>query len=241
MAGLTMLSLLPYQNFTCRSSNQYSSNAESQILNVQGGDVIDLLAAGCLAEPSDEVISRLPMAHGRFYVGNPGDTMVAILTITATLYAHPIFIGSPITIATFNVGVTTGQTGGAAHYGIYADNNGYPSALIYDTGAIAGLTSTTVVTNTPTTPPTLAPGWYWIASIFTASSTFPSVTGLSAVYTGSLNGNLGSDTAAHALTVSALAATGISVAGTYGALPLQFPAGATITENAATPTVCLGV
>jgi hypothetical protein len=185
---------------------------------------------------------NLPMVHGRFYGLPNGTTPVALLTVTATLYAYPIYIPNQITIATFNIGVTTGQTGGACHVGIYADTGaGYPGALVYDTGAISGLTSTTVVTNTPTTGPTLQAGWYWIASIFTASGTFPSVTAATSNYGTSLNAQLGSDTAAHLLATSGQAATGISVAGTYGALPSTFTASATLTLNAATPIFALGV
>jgi hypothetical protein len=183
----------------------------------------------------------LPWVTGRFYGLPDGTTPVAILTVTATLYAYPIYVPSTVTVSTLNIGVTTGQTGGAARAGIYADNGaGYPGELIYDSGAIAGLTSTTVVTKTDVDTE-LAPGVYWIATIFTATSTFPSVTGITANYGVVTNTALGSDTAAHALATSGQAATGISVAGTYGALPTTFTAGATLTLNAATPVVVLGV
>lgn len=182
-----------------------------------------------------------PWVTGRFYGLPTGTTPVAILTLTATLYAYPIYVPNTVTVSTFNIGVTTGQTGGAAHVGIYADNGaGYPGALVYDSGAISGLTSTTVITKSGVAT-TLNAGVYWIASIFTASSTFPSVTGITANYGCSLNALLGSDTAAHALATSGQAVTGISVAGTYGALPTTFTAAATLTLNAATPVISIGV
>lgn len=187
--------------------------------------------------------SKPAWVTGRFYGLPDGSTQAAVLTVTATLYAYPIYVPNQVAIATFNVGTTTGQTGAAAHVGIYADNGaGYPGALVYDTGAFNLATSSNAInTATPTTPIALNPGIYWVATIFTASGTFPSVTGTTAIYANSLNVLLGSDTAAHALAVSGQAATGISVAGTYGALPATFTAAATLTLNASTPVISLGV
>jgi hypothetical protein len=206
-----------------------------------GTDVTDLLKGGCALIPSPENAPVLPWVKGRFYGLPPGATLEPLLTVTGTLYAYPIYVPSPISIATLNLSVTTGQTGGAAHLGIYADNAGYPGALVYDSGAVTGLTGTAVSTTTPATPPTLTPGWYWISTIFTASSTFPSVEAVKTLYTGTISNELGYDTAAHALVASGEAVTGISVAGTYGALPATFPASATLTLNADTPAVVLGV
>lgn len=189
-------------------------------------------------------LSGLPAwVTGRFYGLPLGATLAAVLTITATLYAYPIYVPSAVTVATLNLSVTTGQTGGAAHIGIYADNGaGYPGTLVYDSGAVTGLTSTAVSTVTPTAGSVvLNPGVYWLASIFTATSTFPSVVGATAVYTGELSNSIGYDTAAHALATSGQAVTGISVAGTYGALPSTFTSGATVTLNATTPVFSLGV
>lgn len=179
--------------------------------------------------------NTVPWVAGRYYGLPNSTTPVAVLTVASTLYAYPLYI--PETeIDTINVSVTTGQTGGACRIGIYADNGaGYPGALVYDSGAISGLTSTTVVTHTPTSNIVLNSGLYWIASIFTATSTMPSVIGVTAAYTNPLMAQLGADTAANALATSAKAPTGISVAGTYGALPETFTSGATLTQNAATP------
>lgn len=183
----------------------------------------------------------LPMVTGRFYGSPNGVTPVAVLTVTATLYAYPIYIANDVTVSTLNIGCTTGQTGGAARLGIYSDNGGgYPGALVYDSGAIAGLTSTTVVTKSSVAT-TLQAGWYWIASIFTASGTFPSVTGITANYGSSTNAQIGSDTAAHLLATSGQAATGISVTGTYGAMPSTFTTGAAPVLNAAVPLIAIGV
>lgn len=213
--------------------------------------------------------ASLPAVTTRFYGLPMGATPVAVLTVTATLYAYPVFIPNTVTVASLNISVTTGQTGGACHIGIYTDSAGYPGSLVYDSGAVSGLTSTTVVTQTLSTAGgapgagsafnmtsqfgitgsnganlannVLTPGWYWIATIFTATTTFPSVIGATANDGSSLNALLGSDTAAHLLATSGQSATGISVAGTYGALPYTFTSGATLTLNAATPIIAVGV
>jgi hypothetical protein len=240
MTATTTL-IAPSAGYTqqCQSGNTYTA-VNGVITNVAvGTDVTDLLKGGCTLIPSPENAPVLPMVKGQFY-GPVGATLAALLTVTATLYAYPVYIPNPITIKTLSLSVSTGQTGGAAHIGIYADNGGQPGALVFDSGAVSGLTSTAVVTNTPTVSPTLTPGWYWIATIFTASSTFPSVEAISATYT-ALASMLGFDTAAHALATSGQAPTGISVAGTYGALPATFPSGATLTLNADTPAVAIGL
>lgn len=185
---------------------------------------------------------NLPWVTGRFYGLPLGVTPVAVLTVASTLYAYPIYIPNTVTISTLNISVTTGQTGGACHIGLYKDNgSGYPSTLVFDSGAISGLTSTTVVTSTLSPTQTVNAGWYWVASIFTASATMPSVIGSTSNYASSINARLGSNSAANALATSGEAATGISVSGTYGSLPSTFTTGATLTLNAATPLFALGV
>lgn len=231
----------------------YSTNGLTAItLPITGNEkfAVDTQLANGLA-PQSEAVSlsqlatamggNLPMVTGRFYGIPNGSTQAAYTTITATLYAYPIYVPNTITVASLNIGVTTGQTGGACHLGIYADNGaGYPGALVYDSGVVSGLTSTVVVTKSGVAT-TLQAGWYWLASIFTASSTFPDVTASTAIYGSSLNAQIGSTTAALALTVSADAVSGISVAGTYGALPTTFTAGAVPRPNLSTPVIILGV
>ena len=238
----TVTLVAPSANYTqqCQSGNNYTAVNGIITSVVVGTDVTDLVKGGCVLIPSPENAPVLPMVAGRFYPPQ-GATLASVLTVTATQYAYPIYVPNPITVKSLSLSVATGQTGGAAHIGIYQDNAGYPGALIYDSGAVSGLTSTTVVTDTIASGnPVLTPGWYWISTIFTASSTFPSVEGISATYTALASG-LGYDTAAHALATSGQAPTGISVAGTYGALPAIFPAGATLTLNAGTPAVGIGL
>ena len=55
---------------------------------------------------------KTPFVASRFYGLPQGATPVALLTVTATLYAYPLYIPAT-SVATFNIGCTTGQTGGA--------------------------------------------------------------------------------------------------------------------------------
>ena len=180
---------------------------------------------------------------GRFYNGIAGLTTTTFLTVTGTLYAYPVYVPNTITVKTLNLSVTTGQTGGVGHIGIYKDNGaGYPGALIYDSGSNVGPTTTAMTVITPTAGSVvLNPGIYWIATTFNATSTFPTVEGASALYTNELSAALGYDTAAHALAASGQAPTGISVAFTYGALPATFTSGAALVLNAGVPIVAIGV
>lgn len=190
---------------------------------------------------------NLPMQAARFYGLPSGATPGTLLTTTATLYAYPFYISGPATIKTLAIDTTTGQTGGGAFIGIYTDNGaGYPSTLVTGSNNTAALIATSgaaVQTYTPTTPLSLNAGWYWLASIFTASGTFPTVADVSATYTPVFS-QLGADTALHLFATSGEATTGISVAATYGTLSGinagVFPASATLTVAAGTPLIALG-
>lgn len=214
------------------------------------------LSSGALPETEAVSISQaasimggqLPMQPARFYGLPYGNTPGTLLTVTATLYAYPFYIAAPSTIKTLAIDTTTGQTGGGAFIGLYSDNGaGYPGNLVPNSNNTAALIATSgaaVQTYTPTSPLLLQAGWYWLASIFTASGTFPTVADLTAVYPSATNSQLGSDTAAHLAAASGQAATGISVAATYGTLTGinagVFPTAATLSLNAGTPLVILG-
>lgn len=187
--------------------------------------------------------ANLPMQPSRFYGLPDGATPGTLLTVTGTLYAYPIYIAGTTLVKTIGLNVTTGQTGGAAHVGLYADNGaGYPGALLTgsDTGALAA-TATASVSNTINL--TVNAGWYWLAAIFTASGTFPTVSSAATGYGAASNALLGSDTVAHLVATSGEAASGITVAATYGTLAslgTSFPTGAALRLNADIPLVILG-
>jgi hypothetical protein len=200
-----------------------------------------------LSQVSSMMGGNVPFQASRFYGLPAGATPGTVLTVTGTLYAYPYYISGPSTIKTIGVNTTTGQTGGGAFVGIYADNGaGYPGALVVNsnnTSALAATSGSLIQNYTPTGGLLLQGGLYWLASIFTATGTFPTVSDISATYT-VLNTQLGSTSAANLVATSGEAATGISVAATYGTLSginsAVFPASATLTLNAGTPLVVLG-
>lgn len=190
----------------------------------------------------------LPMVTGRFYGTPPGSTQAAVLTVLGTLYAYPVFISSAVTLGTISLSAGTGQTGGKGRYALFADNGaGYPGAIVAgsDSGDLAA--TTTAVATSSALALALTPGWYWVGSIFTASSTMPSIIGATSIYANIDNALLGADTAAHALAASGQAATGIAITGqTYPVTNMAtsfatFPASAALTLNATTPIAALGV
>ncbi len=190
----------------------------------------------------------VPFQPSRFYGTPLGSTPGTLLTVTGTLYAYPLFIPGPVTIKTIGNYTTTGQTGGASFVGLYADNgSGYPGTIVpgsYNTTALIATSGAAAQNYTPTGGTVLQSGLYWLASIFTASSTFPTVADVSAVYPTATVAQLGFDTEAHLIATSGEAPTGISVAATYGALnginAGVFPSSATVSYNAGTPLVILG-
>lgn len=188
-----------------------------------------------------EQAPALPWIASQFYGLPKGATPGTLLTVTATLYAYPLYIPGNVPIKTIGIYSSTGQTGGAGHAGIYTDANGVPGSLVTgsDSGALAATANTTAATATYGTPITLPKGWYWLGSIWTASSTFPTVGAVATGYANELPNQQGFDTIAHAVATSAQAPTGVTAAGTYGALPATFPA-ATLQLNAAQPLVLLG-
>lgn len=239
-------------------SGLYTNGMSLATLPFTGNERLPLdtqLSAGAIPETEAASLSQiasmmggnLPLVASRFYGLPAGSTPGTLLTVTGTLYAYPYYIPGPSTIKTLAIDTTTGQTGGGAFIGIYADNgSGYPGALVTSTNnttALAATSGAAVQTYTPTGGVLVQGGWYWLASIFTASGTFPTVADVSALYT-PLNTQLGSDTALHLAAASGEAATGISVAATYGTLSGinagVFPAAATLTLNAGTPLVILG-
>jgi hypothetical protein len=231
--GVTAASLPLTGLETFSADTQLTQGAQPETVAVSTGQLASMMGG------------QLPMAPNRFYGVPYGNTPGTLLTVTGTLYAYPFYIAAPTLIETIGIYSGTGQTGGALRAGIYADNGaGYPGSLVSGTdgGALAATANTTVSTNTINV--TLQSGWYWLATIATASGTFPTVGAITAVYPSATNSQLGSDTAAHLIAASGQAATGISVAATYGALngisSGTFPTGATLTLNAATPVVILG-
>lgn len=236
--SISMQAPNPRVSFTCRSGNTYTSDASGVINNVTGQDINDLLGDNCY--PLGQ-LDQPAWVTGRFYGVPPAVTPTALLTVASTLYAYPVYVPAECVVSSLGLSCTTGQTSGQGRVGIYSDNgSGYPGALNYDSGAMSLVSSSTLPTVTGVNT-ALRAGVYWIATIFTATGTYPSVAGTGVTYTQPMAALVGYDTAAHALATASQALTGISVAGTFGAFPAAFTSGATVTLNAATPLAVIGV
>jgi len=184
-----------------------------------------------------------PFAASRFYGLPPGATPGTLLTTASTIYAYPVYIPGNAAIKTISFYSGTGQTGGAAHVGLYTDVNGAPGVLVTgsDSGALAATASTTAITATYATALNLAPGWYWAASTFSASSTMPTVGAVAASYTPALNANVGSASLSNFYATSAEETSGVTATFTYAALPAAFPsAGFALNTALAIPLIALG-
>ncbi len=51
----------------------------------------------------------LPWVTGRIYGLPRGTTPVALLTVTATLYAYPVYVPNTVAVSTLNISTTTGS------------------------------------------------------------------------------------------------------------------------------------
>lgn len=207
------------------------------------------MEAGSLSQVASMMGGSLPMAASRFYGLQPGMTPGTLLTVLGTLYAYPYYVAAPVTVKTFGVYTTTGQTGGAAYIGLYADNGaGYPGNLVagtYNSTSLACTSGAVSQVYTPTGGTVLQAGWYWLASIFTASSTMPTMAANTAVYPASVAAQLGFDTAAHLIATSGQAPNGVTITGQTAGTLLGinsgvFPASATVDYNGQIPLVTLG-
>lgn len=245
MTTATLVALTAYQSIEAQSGVTYNADANKLIYTVPlGQDMLDLIKAGCQVTPNGALAPKLPWATSRFYGLNGTETLAAGLTIASTMYAYPVFIPNAITVKTMGVNTTTGQTGGKCYLGIYSDNgSGAPGNLVLSSGEITGLTATAMNTATITPNVVIQPGWYWFASTFAASSTMPSVAGISAALTSNIQAIRGGDTALHALATAASGtATGVKADFTYGALPTAFPVTNYADEtNLTTPAFVVGL
>lgn len=228
--------------FVCRSGNTYTP-VNSLLTNVATGDILDTINLGARQIGGPDSGAQLPWVASRFYLPVKGATPVAVLSVSSTIYAIPFRTSGNVPIQSLAASITTGQTGGAFHMGLYTDLNGVPTSLVAgsDSGAQIATSGAGVITFTPAAPLALNDGWYWMALTATASSTMPSFIGFTANAAAQLSSDLGFDTAAHALATSGEFLGGVSATFTYGALPATFPtAGYALSLNAAVPGLVLG-
>lgn len=97
-----------------------------------------------------------------FWHGTVNGTVVA-----DTLYAHAIVVPRPITIQSLGLRCGTGVASSFVKMGIYNNNNGVPGTLLHQLNSNPSTaTSNSNVTGGFASNPTLQPGIYWLAAIF---------------------------------------------------------------------------
>ena len=84
------------------------------------------------------------------------------------LFAVPVFIAEAVTIHKLGANVTTaGSAGSKFRLGLYHNSGGVPGAAVYRSGELA-LDAIAEVEDTVSI--SVAPGWYWLAIVFSASA-----------------------------------------------------------------------
>jgi len=89
-------------------------------------------------------VSALGQAAGD-WIQPPGAISGTYVGANNTMYVTPIYIAPGRSIANFSTNVfTAGAAGAVLRFGIYADNNGVPGALIVDAGTVVTTSTGTV-------------------------------------------------------------------------------------------------
>jgi hypothetical protein len=172
-------------------------------------------------------LPRVPsLVSGRWYGPDPGTLATNAAVAASTLYAYPALVPFQCTVQALALRVGT-QAVGTGKMGIYRDAGGVPGALVAEVAADVDLNVAPAnLTATFAANPTLAPGWYWFASCFSAATAVP-VTYSSAATLGTLGLFVGHSLPSGVLangTTSATSRITRTAALTYVAATAFFPA-----------------
>jgi hypothetical protein len=163
-----------------------------------------------------------------------GATGTALTSVLNTSYATSFGISAGHTFAAIGAYVTAaGGTGSTARFAVYTDNGAaYPATLVQDFGTIA---TTTTGVAAITSSLTLAPALYWLI-VTPQSGTSPAFqTASTTTVPSPISGIIGSGSAGGASTAAGYVATNA----VSGAMPTNFPSGATVTSLGTIPIVQL--
>lgn len=182
---------------------------------------------------------NLGVRAGRWY--GPAASVGSAGPATGRLYALPFFLPVPATPKALAIGVAASSASAASfRLGIYADNGGgLPGALLYDSGTLTIAAGAAGAQQGPAIAGlSLAPGWYWLASIFSGSA-------LPSVYTAALSplaltqSLLGGSSALGPMN-NGNATTGLGMTLAFGALPASFANPPLTNDSIQTPYVSIG-
>jgi hypothetical protein len=115
----------------------------------------------------------LPLRSGLYMFTCGGGPSTSTPT-NNSLRAYPWIVPNAITLTRVGIEiVTAGQSGAVVRLGIYADDGGYPAALLADFGTVAG---DAVAVVEKTISQALTPGIWWVAAVTqNAATTAPVV------------------------------------------------------------------
>lgn len=152
------------------------------------------------------------------YPTSPGGVSSTTTLGVGNLRVSPWLVTQTISLAALLVDIgTAGEAGAKYRMGIYSSTNGYPGALVVDTGQVAADAAGVIAGNISTL--TLTPGLYWIGgAVQTVVTTQPSVR-IAANWNPPIIMQAGTS-----LPGTGATALGYSTTGVTAALPATFPA-----------------
>lgn len=139
-------------------------------------------ARAALSAIASYINGLLPIRHpgyvsGRWYRGLWNATANGVVNADQ-LYAFPIVIPTAVTIQSLGIRCGTGAAGSNVKMGIYSNSNGAPGTLLHQLNSNPSTASSnTNATGGFASNPTLQPGIYWLACIFSGTPTIVCVGG----------------------------------------------------------------
>ncbi|WP_052067993.1 hypothetical protein [Rhodococcoides fascians] len=135
----------------------------AQKLILAGKDSGGSVAFGSVPIGPDRTKRRGSLSTGKYY-GIFGVSTQATTPTQDRARLHEFYLDDDTTIDRIGTEVTTVAAGSTLRWVIYRDNNGYPGALVLDTGAV-GDSATAVGFQEATINQTLTAGRYWLGCI----------------------------------------------------------------------------
>lgn len=110
-------------------------------------------------------------ASGRYYWEAP-DAISNSNADADTVYAYPLIVYSPVSVAAIAVNTSDAGTGGVINFrsGVYEAVNGLPGDLLYTSASTVFSTTASAINDGALTSATLQPGAYFAAVLFSATA-----------------------------------------------------------------------
>lgn len=135
----------------------------AQKLLITGKDSAGTVATGSIPIGPDKTKRRGSLASGKYY-GAFGVSTQAAAPTQDRIRVHEFYVDDDTSFDRIGTEVTTTAASATLRWVIYRDANGYPGALVLDTGAVGDAATATGWQET-TISQTLTAGRYWVACI----------------------------------------------------------------------------